>query len=79
MTPGHLSGKQNTACTTCGMANVSDEYHPCALCLLVKARNGDTTKARSDMGAILRAGRATDSWLSERVTTFLRNQAKEQQ
>lgn len=65
-------------CTTCGMANVSEEFHPHALCLLVKARNGDTAKARSDMAFIIRAAQEdSDVWLSERVATFLRNQAKE--
>lgn len=67
----------NSACAECGMANVSDEYHPQVLCRLVKARGGDTAAARSDLAAVLAAGRADDLWLKGRVNTFIRNQAKE--
>jgi hypothetical protein len=28
------------SCTTCGIADVGDEFHPHALCLLVKTRDG---------------------------------------
>lgn len=77
---GARMAEKSTGCTECGMANVSDEYHPHVLCLLVKARGGDTTKAREDLAFVLEAGREpANLWLRSRVDTFLANQAKEQQ
>lgn len=64
-------------CTECGMANVDDEFHPFALCLLVKARRGDTAKARSDMARIIRAARSDEERTAHRVSTFIANQKKE--
>jgi hypothetical protein len=43
------------------MANVSDEFHPHSFCLLVKARGGDTAKARNDMAFIVNATRPDES------------------
>jgi hypothetical protein len=63
--------KRIEGCAQCGMANVGDEYHPYVLCLLVKARGGDTVKARRDLASVLRAGRSTDPWLQVRVASFL--------
>jgi hypothetical protein len=60
-------------CTTCGMANVSEEFHPHALCLLVKARHGDTAKARSDLAFIIERSRDADTWVQQRIRTFLAN------
>lgn len=60
-------------CTTCGMADVGDEFHPHALCLLVKARNGDTTAARSDLAFIIARARDGDQWAAKRINTFLAN------
>lgn len=68
----------NDHCAECGMVNVSDEYHPMVLCRLVKARGGDTAKARSDLAVVMTHARSSEPWTRERVDTFLRNQAKEQ-
>lgn len=59
------------------MANVGTEFHPHALCLLVKARDGDTAAARSDMAFILVAARSEGPWLRSRIATFLANQRRE--
>jgi hypothetical protein len=66
----------NDHCVECGMVNVGGEYHPAVLCRLVQVRGGDTAKARSDLAAVLDAGRSDDRWLSGRVDTFLANVAK---
>lgn len=60
-------------CTTCGMllGAESPEFHPHALCLLVKARNGDTDKARIDMAFIIRAARAQEPGLKAMVDRFM--------
>lgn len=67
----------NSACAECGMANVSDEYHPAVLCRLVKAHGGDTAKARSDLAFVMGAARSPAPWTKQRVDTFMRNYAKE--
>lgn len=63
--------KQHEACTTCGMAEVGSEFHPHALCLLVKAHGGDTSAARKDMAFILGAARSDEPFTRERVDNFL--------
>jgi hypothetical protein len=59
-------------CTTCGMANCDDEYHPYALCLLVKARGGNTVAARKDMASIIENARSEDHWTATRVDNLMR-------
>jgi hypothetical protein len=66
------SNPRNEACSECGMANVGNEFHPHALCLLVKARGGDTTAARKDMAFILGAARSTEPFTQLRVSAFLK-------
>lgn len=63
----------NDGCTTCGMVNVSEEFHPHALCLLVQARGGDTAKARSDLVLLIELSRLDNTWTQERIETFLAN------
>lgn len=64
-------------CTTCGMANCSGEFHPHALCLLVKARKGNTLAAREDMEFIIRAARTDEPATRKMVDRFLRNVNRE--
>jgi hypothetical protein len=66
-----MSGK--IGCQICGMVEGKDrpEFHPHALCLLVKARNGDTDKARSDAAFIIRAARSTDPSTRAMVNRFM--------
>lgn len=78
MPPDSTNPSPNDHCTTCGMANVSDEFHPHALCLLVKARGGDTTAARSDMAFIMRVTLSRDVNTKSRVAAFLSNQRREE-
>jgi hypothetical protein len=63
---------ENDGCTQCGMANVGKEYHPYTLCLLVKARGGDTTAARQELASVIWAARSNDSWSQPRVDAFLK-------
>jgi|GEM_PF-4999959 len=70
------SNPRNEDCSQCGMANVGKEYHPYTLCLLVKARGGDTTAARQELASVLQAGRSNDSWLRPRVDEFLKAVSK---
>lgn len=63
--------EQREACSECGMADVGAEFHPHALCLLVKARGGDTTAARKDMAFILGAARSNEPVTRKRVDNFL--------
>ncbi len=67
----------NDHCSECGMANVADEFHPHALCLLVKARGGDTAAARSDMAFVLRAAQSPEAFTQQRISTFLVRQTRE--
>jgi hypothetical protein len=64
-------------CTTCGMANVGDEFHPHALCLLVKARGGDTRAARKDLASVLATARKGDMWTQKRIDRFCMNVKRE--
>lgn len=47
------------------------EFHPHALCLLVKARDGDTVAARHDLAFILGAARSKEPVTVKRVDNFL--------
>lgn len=60
-------------CQECGMVEGKDrpEFHPYALCLLVKARNGDTDAARSDMAFIIGAARTTEPSTRAMVGRFM--------
>lgn len=63
-----------TGCATCGMLGGKEqpEFHPHALCLLVKARNGDTDAARSDLAFIIGAARTDDPVTRAMVDRFMR-------
>lgn len=63
-----------TECATCGMLGGKEqpEFHPHALCLLVKARNGDTTGARSDLAFIIECARSSEPSTKAMVDRFLR-------
>lgn len=69
-------GTENDHCTECGMADAFGEYHPHALCLLVKARGGNTTAARQDMQAIIASARSNEPWVADRVNRFLANEGR---
>jgi len=64
----------NAGCSTCGMVQGKErpEFHPHALCLLVKARNGDTDAARSDMAFIIDAARTQEPATRAMVDRFMR-------
>jgi hypothetical protein len=70
------SNPRNESCSQCGMANVGKEYHPYTLCLLVKARGGDTTAARQEFAQVIQVARSNDSWLRRRVDEFLKAVSK---
>lgn len=61
-------------CATCGMLEGKEtpEFHPHALCLLVKARDGDTTAARKDMAFIIGAARSSEPATRMMVDRFMR-------
>jgi hypothetical protein len=61
-------------CATCGMLGGEEqpEFHPHALCLLVKARNGDTDTARDDLAFIIGAARTKDPVTRAMVDRFMR-------
>jgi hypothetical protein len=62
-------------CPECGMAEVGSEFHPHALCLLVKARNGDTIGARKDLAFVMRAARSKEPVTRRRVSSFILRQS----
>jgi hypothetical protein len=61
------------------MANVADEFHPHALCLLVKARGGDTLAARKDLAFVMSAARSDEPATRYRVTSFIETVNREGQ
>ncbi len=65
---------QTVGCAICGMVGGKEqpEFHPHALCQLVKARNGDTTAARKDMAFIIGASRSKEPATRAIVDRFLR-------
>jgi hypothetical protein len=76
MTSSPEKQAEMSACAECGMADVGNEYHPYVLCLLVKARGGDTTAARKDLVSVIDVARSEDSWLRSRVDALLKAVSK---
>jgi hypothetical protein len=64
---------QKFSCQECGMVEGKDrpEFHPHALCLLVKARGDDTDAAREDFAFIIRAARTKEPATRAMVDRFL--------
>jgi hypothetical protein len=63
-------------CMECGMLVEGAEFHPHALCLLVKARGGDTVAARKDMAFVLRQARSDEPGVTRMINTFLRRERR---
>lgn len=61
-------------CGDCGMVEGKEqpEFHPHALCLLVKARGGNTDAAREDMAFIIRTARTSEPAPRAMVDRFMR-------
>lgn len=68
------AGTDKADCIECGMLGGREEpeFHPYALCLLVKARRGSTDQARRDIAFIIEAARSDDPWTKAAVDRFMR-------
>lgn len=71
--PPNQSKATKLGCQECGMVEGKDrpEFHPHALCLLVKARGGDTDAARQAMAFIIRAARSSEPVTRAMVDRFM--------